>query len=107
MPARGQFTSLGWAVPPPELPLDGIGPKHVVNDLVYQPGGTAWLNAAAGRGALTVDGLGMLLHRCRRLRALDGRPRPDRDDARRVALRLTRRDAVQGSGGGDRRAWRR
>ena len=53
---------MGGAPLPPELPLDGIGPQHVVNDLVYQPGGTAWLNAAAGRGARTVDGLGMLLH---------------------------------------------
>jgi shikimate dehydrogenase len=47
---------------PPELPLDGIGPGQVVNDLVYRPGGTPWLEAAAARGARTVDGLGMLLH---------------------------------------------
>lgn len=47
---------------PPELPLSGLGPDQVVNDLVYRPGGTPWLAAAAARGARTVDGLGMLLH---------------------------------------------
>lgn len=57
-------TSLGMGSDevPPELPLEGIGPDHVVNDLVYRPGGTPWLRAAAARGARTVDGLGMLLH---------------------------------------------
>jgi shikimate dehydrogenase len=57
-------TSLGLhddAVPP-ELPLDVIGPEHVVVDIVYRPGGTPWLAAAEGRGARVVDGLGMLLH---------------------------------------------
>ena len=47
---------------PGELPLDGITADLVVNDLVYRPGGTPWLAAAAARGARTVDGLGMLLH---------------------------------------------
>ncbi len=47
---------------PPALPLEGIGPQHVVADIVYRPGGTPWLAAVAGRGARTVDGLGMLLH---------------------------------------------
>ncbi len=57
-------TSLGMGSDdcPPELPLAGIGPSQVVNDLVYRPGGTAWSAAAAARGARTVDGLGMLLH---------------------------------------------
>ncbi len=57
-------TSLGLhgdAVPP-ELPLAGLGPDQVVADIVYRPGGTPWLAAAAARGARTVDGLGMLLH---------------------------------------------
>ena len=53
---------MGVAEVPPELPLAGIGPGQVVNDLVYRPGGTPWLAAAAARGARTVDGLGMLLH---------------------------------------------
>jgi shikimate dehydrogenase len=57
-------TSLGLSAdePPAELPLAGLGPGHVVCDLVYRPGGTPWLAAAAARGARTVDGLGMLLH---------------------------------------------
>lgn len=57
-------TSLGMGseAVPTELPLDCLGSAHVVNDLVYRPGGTPWLRAAAARGARTVDGLGMLLH---------------------------------------------
>jgi shikimate dehydrogenase len=57
-------TSLGLRgdEPPPELPLAALGPGQVVADVVYRPGGTPWLAAAAGRGARTVDGLGMLLH---------------------------------------------
>ena len=53
---------MGAGEVPAELPLAGIGPGQVVNDLVYRPGGTPWLAAAAARGARTVDGLGMLLH---------------------------------------------
>lgn len=53
---------MGSADLPPELPLDGLRPGQAVNDLVYRPGGTPWLAAAAARGARTVDGLGMLLH---------------------------------------------
>jgi shikimate dehydrogenase len=57
-------TSLGLRGdgPPPELPLAGLGRGQVVADVVYRPGGTPWLAAAAARGARTVDGLGMLLH---------------------------------------------
>lgn len=47
---------------PPDLPLEAIAEGQVVADIVYRPGGTPWLAAAAGRGARTVDGLGMLLH---------------------------------------------
>lgn len=47
---------------PADLPLDALGPGHVVADIVYRPGGTPWLAAVAVRGARTVDGLGMLLH---------------------------------------------
>jgi shikimate dehydrogenase len=47
---------------PPELPLAGIGREQVVADIVYRPGGTPWLAAAAARGARPVDGLAMLLH---------------------------------------------
>jgi shikimate dehydrogenase len=57
-------TSLGLHgdAPPPELPLAGLGRGQVVADIVYRPGGTPWLAAAAQRGARPVDGLGMLLH---------------------------------------------
>jgi shikimate dehydrogenase len=57
-------TSLGLHgdAPPDELPLAGLGPGQAVVDVVYRPGGTPWLEAAAARGARPVDGLGMLLH---------------------------------------------
>jgi shikimate dehydrogenase len=42
----------------PEL----LRPDQVVADLVYHPLRTAWLRAAEGLGARTVDGLGMLIH---------------------------------------------
>jgi shikimate dehydrogenase len=47
---------------PGVLPIDALGPDRVVVDVVYRPGGTAWLGAAEARGARCVDGLGMLLH---------------------------------------------
>lgn len=53
---------LGGGGVPPKLPLDCLGPGHVVADVVYSPTGTAWLDAAAARGARTVDGRAMLLH---------------------------------------------
>lgn len=47
----------------PDLPLDPslLGPGHVVVDLVPRAT-TAFLEAAAARGARPVDGLGMLVH---------------------------------------------
>jgi len=47
----------GWPVDPALL-----GPGQVVVDLVYHPTLTPWLAAAAGRGASTMNGLGMLVH---------------------------------------------
>lgn len=47
---------------PEELPLDVLGPGHVVADVVYRSTGTPWLDRAAARGARCVDGRGMLLH---------------------------------------------
>jgi shikimate dehydrogenase len=35
---------------------------QVAADLVYVPRPTPWLEAAAARGAVAVDGLGMLVH---------------------------------------------
>ncbi|HEX3795822.1 MAG TPA: shikimate dehydrogenase, partial [Acidimicrobiales bacterium] len=46
-----------WPVDPALL-----HPGQVVADLIYDPRPTAWLVAAGDRGALAVDGLGMLVH---------------------------------------------
>ncbi len=56
-------TSLGMVGKPEfKLSLDAIDPDAVVNDLVYAPLRTPFLEQAAARGCRTVDGLGMLLH---------------------------------------------
>lgn len=44
------------------LPIELISQRHVVADIVYHPLTTALLAGAAGCGAHTVDGLGMLVH---------------------------------------------
>ncbi len=44
------------------LDLDRFRPGQVVADLVYHPRRTPLLEAAAARGAATVDGVGMLVH---------------------------------------------
>jgi shikimate dehydrogenase len=50
---------------------------QVVVDLVYAPRPTAWLAAAADTGAVTVDGLGMLVHQAAaQLELWTGRPAP-------------------------------
>lgn len=56
-------TSLGM-VGKPELrvPLDGLRPGTVVNDLVYAPLETHVLRTGKEKGCRTADGLGMLLH---------------------------------------------
>lgn len=56
-------TALGMVGKPEfALSLDQINPGALVNDLVYTPLETHFLQAAAARGCRTVDGLGMLLH---------------------------------------------
>lgn len=56
-------TSLGMVGKPEfRVPLDGLNPKAVVNDLVYTPLKTPFLLAAEALGCTVVDGLGMLLH---------------------------------------------
>ncbi|MEL6205076.1 MAG: shikimate dehydrogenase [Pseudomonadota bacterium] len=56
-------TSLGMKGQPEfRVPLDGLEPGMVVNDLVYAPLETDFLKTAAAAGCRTVDGLGMLLH---------------------------------------------
>ncbi len=47
----------GWQIDPGLL-----GPHQVVVDLVYHPPVTPWLAAAGDRGAMTANGLGMLVH---------------------------------------------
>jgi shikimate dehydrogenase len=44
------------------VPLDGLRSDTVVTDIVYTPLRTKFLDVAAEKGCVTVDGLGMLLH---------------------------------------------
>lgn len=56
-------TALGMVGKPDlRIPFDALNPSAVVNDLVYTPLDTHFLQEAARRGCTTVDGLGMLLH---------------------------------------------
>lgn len=59
-------TSLGMTDQPPlDLDIVPLPVSAVVNDLVYSPLITDLLAAAAARGNVVVDGLGMLLHQAR------------------------------------------
>ncbi len=59
-------TTLGMTGKPPlEISLAGLPTRALVNDIVYAPLETAFLQAAKARGNATVDGLGMLLHQGR------------------------------------------
>lgn len=59
-------TSLGMTGKPPlEIDLSALAPGTLVNDIVYSPLETPLLAAAKARGAIAVDGLGMLLHQAR------------------------------------------
>ncbi|MCL3881643.1 shikimate dehydrogenase [Marivita sp. GX14005] len=56
-------TSLGMTGKPElRIPLDGLRPGTIVNDLVYAPLRTRLLTVAEEQGCRVVDGLGMLLH---------------------------------------------
>jgi shikimate dehydrogenase len=56
-------TSLGMTGKPEmRVPLDGLKPGAIVNDLVYMPLQTRLLATAEQQGCRVVDGLGMLLH---------------------------------------------
>ena len=80
-------TSLGMTGKPElRVPLDGLRPGTVVNDLVYAPLQTRLLRTATEMGCVPVDGLGMLLHQ-----AVPGFERwfgyrPEVDDATRAAV---------------------
>ncbi len=59
-------TTLGMAGQPPlELDLSGLPEGAVVTDIVYSPLETPLLAAAAARGNVVVDGLGMLMYQAR------------------------------------------
>jgi shikimate dehydrogenase len=59
------------------LPVDKLGSRHVVCDIVYRPLHTPLLHAAQCQGARTVDGLGMLLHQgAKAFEIWTGRPFP-------------------------------
>ena len=80
-------TSLGMSGKPGfRVPLDGLLPGAVVNDLVYTPLKTSFLAEAETRGALIVDGLGMLLHQAAPGFERWFGPTPAVDDATRQAV---------------------
>ncbi|MDA0306660.1 MAG: shikimate dehydrogenase [Proteobacteria bacterium] len=59
-------TTLGMAgAPPLDLDLGNLPDSCLVTDIVYAPLITPLLAAAAERGNVTVDGIGMLLHQAR------------------------------------------
>jgi len=56
-------SSLGMLGKPDfRIPLDALSPSAIVNDLVYNPRKTAFLQRAEEMGCTIVDGLDMLLH---------------------------------------------
>lgn len=82
-------SSLGMVGKPDmRVPLDGLDPDAVVNDLVYTPLQTLLLRRAAEIGCTTVDGLGMLMHQAVPAfeRWFGKRPQVD-DDLRALMLR--------------------
>ncbi len=81
-------TSLGMVGKPEfRVPLDALSTEAVVNDLVYNPLHTGFLQRAADMGCTVVDGLGMLLHQAAPAfeRFFGVRPEVD-EDARQVVL---------------------
>lgn len=59
-------TTLGMTGNPPlDVDVADLNEDAVVNDIIYAPLETPLLKAAAARGLIPVDGLGMLLHQAR------------------------------------------
>ncbi|CUI41258.1 shikimate dehydrogenase [Cognatishimia activa] len=81
-------TSLGMTGKPElKVSLDGLQPGSLVTDLVYTPLRTPFLDEAAQRGCVSVDGLGMLLHQAAPGFERWFGPRPEvTEDLRRVIL---------------------
>lgn len=64
---------------PTPVAIDALGPGQVVVDLVYQPLDTPLLAGARQRGAVAIDGLGMLVHQAALAIALWTGVEPDID----------------------------
>ena len=80
-------TSLGMTGKPAfKVPLADLNPGAVVNDLVYTPLRTEFLEEAARLGCITVDGLGMLLHQAAPGFERWFGPRPEVDEETRQAV---------------------
>ena len=80
-------TALGMIGKPDlQIAMDDLVPGTIVNDLVYTPLRTAFLDSAEQRGATVVDGLGMLLHQAAPGFERWFGHRPDVDDATRDAV---------------------
>jgi shikimate dehydrogenase len=80
-------TALGMAGKPAfRVPLDALNRKAVVNDLVYTPLRTHFLELAEAAGCTVVDGLGMLIHQAAPGFERWFGQRPEVDDATRQAL---------------------
>jgi shikimate dehydrogenase len=74
-PAGMAGTAVAEELPPVDPGLLGRGQLAV--DLVYAPRPTRWLELAAGQGAATLDGLGMLVHQAAlQIELWSGRPAP-------------------------------
>jgi shikimate dehydrogenase len=75
-------TPIGMAGTPnsdelPPVDPELLGPAQLVVDLVYAPRPTRWLARAGQQGAVTLDGLGMLVHQAaRQIELWTGRPAP-------------------------------
>jgi shikimate dehydrogenase len=80
-------TALGMTGKPAfRVPLDALNRKAVVNDLVYTPLRTHFLELAEAAGCTVVDGLGMLIHQAAPGFERWFGQRPEVDDATRQAL---------------------
>lgn len=95
---------MGAGAASPVLPLDldpiRIGPGQLVVDLIYAPAVTPLLAAAAGRGARTANGFGMLLHQAgRQLAAWSGQTPPLQVMAAAGRAELARREGSETAGG--------